>query len=76
MIDANSKKILITGSKGMVGEELRFRLLYDHEIHTLDLKDGQDLRDCDLDYDVDIISFSRKEWCQKKSYAPKRILGT
>ena len=53
--DIHSKKILITGSRGMVGEELRIRLLYDHEIHTLDLLDGQDLRTCDLDYDVDVI---------------------
>ena len=62
MIDANSKKILITGSKGMVGEELRIRLLYSHEIHTLDLKDGQDLRDCDLNYDVDIIFHLAREY--------------
>ena len=53
--DIHSKKVLITGSSGMVGSELRMRLLYDHEVHTLDLKDGQDLRDCDLNYDVDII---------------------
>ena len=53
--DIHSKKVLITGSSGMVGSELRMRLLYKHEIYTLDIKDGQDLRDCDLDYDVDII---------------------
>ena len=53
--DIHSKKVLITVSSGMVGSELRMRLLYKHEIYTLDIKDGQDLRDCDLDYDVDII---------------------
>ena len=47
--------ILITGSKGFIGSHLVKYLSDTHNIQTLDIKDGQDLITCPLDYDVDCV---------------------
>lgn len=46
--------ILITGSKGFIGSKLLQKLEYP-VVHTIDLKNGQNLLTCDLPEDVDVI---------------------
>jgi nucleoside-diphosphate-sugar epimerase len=48
--------ILLTGHRGFIGSNLLPILEEaDHKVYTIDLKDGQDLNDCNLDYDVDMV---------------------
>ena len=49
--------ILLTGHRGFIGSNLLPVLSNDpsiDKIYTIDKKDGQDLLDCKLDYDVDL----------------------
>ena len=48
-------KILLTGHKGMVGTELYTALTKDHRVIGIDLKDGNNLLDCSLDFEVDLV---------------------
>ena len=48
-------KILLTGSEGFVGKNLQSFLKDEHQIFCLDKKLGNDLINCDLDYDVDLV---------------------
>ena len=48
-------RILLTGHKGMVGTELYTALTKDHRVIGIDLKDGNNLLDCSLDFDVDLV---------------------
>tara|TARA_B100000941_G_C28481664_1_gene542521 strand:+ start:99 stop:866 length:768 start_codon:yes stop_codon:yes gene_type:complete len=50
--------ILLTGHRGFIGSNLLPVLSNDpsiDKIYTIDKKDGQDLLDCKLDYDVDLV---------------------
>ena len=50
--------ILLTGHKGFIGSNLLQVLSNDtsiDKIYTIDKKDGQDLLDCKLDHDVDLV---------------------
>jgi len=74
-------KILITGSSGMVGQELQNHL-FNHDVKTIDLLDGQDLRNCNLDYDVDVIfhlagkSGVRKSIDNPKEYFEHNVMAS
>ena len=48
-------KILLTGSEGFIGQHLKSFLKYKHQLICLDKKTGNDLLNCDLDYDVDLV---------------------
>ena len=48
-------KILLTGSEGLIGSALKRYWYGMHSLQFLDLKLGQDLNTCELDYDVDIV---------------------
>ena len=48
-------KILLTGSEGFIGQNLQEFLKDRHQIICLDKKTGNDLINCDLDYDVDLV---------------------
>lgn len=48
-------KILLTGSEGLIGSALKRYWYGMHSLQFLDLKLGQDLNTCELDYDVDVI---------------------
>jgi len=50
-------KILLTGHKGLVGTSLYPALTKsgEHRVIGIDLKDGNNLLDCSLDYDVDLV---------------------
>ena len=46
--------ILLTGHKGFIGSNLLPRLK-DHQVTTIDLLDGEDLRNCDLPENIDCL---------------------
>src|SRR6056300_224119 len=48
-------KILLTGSEGFIGQNLQSFLKDEHQLICLDKKLGNDLINCDLDYDVDLV---------------------
>jgi len=48
-------KILLTGSEGFIGKNLQSFLKDEHQLICLDKKTGNDLINCDLDYDVDLV---------------------
>ena len=48
-------KILLTGSEGFIGQHLKSFLQDKHQLICLDKKTGNDLLNCDLDYDVDLV---------------------
>jgi nucleoside-diphosphate-sugar epimerase len=48
-------KILLTGSEGFIGKNLQFFLKDENQLICLDKKLGNDLINCDLDYDVDLV---------------------
>ena len=48
-------KILLTGSEGFIGQHLKSFLKDKHQLICLDKKTGNDLLNCDLDYDVDLV---------------------
>jgi len=48
-------KILLTGSEGFIGKNLQSFLKDEHQLICLDKKLGNDLINCDLDYDVDLV---------------------
>ena len=48
-------KILLTGSEGFIGKNLTAYLKDKHQIIPLDKINGEDLINCNLDYDVDIV---------------------
>ena len=48
-------KILLTGSEGFIGKNLQSFLKDQHQLICLDKKLGNDLINCDLDYDVDLV---------------------
>jgi len=47
--------ILLTGSEGFIGKNLQSFLKDEHQLICIDKKLGNDLINCDLDYDVDLI---------------------
>ena len=47
--------ILLTGSEGFIGQHLKSFLQDKHQLICLDKKTGNDLLNCDLDYDVDLV---------------------
>ena len=47
--------ILLTGSEGFIGQHLQSFLKDKHQLICLDKKTGNDLLNCDLDYDVDLV---------------------
>jgi len=52
----NNMRILLTGHKGFIGSELWKQLRYDgHTVYGIDLKEGQDVLTCDLNYEVDVV---------------------
>lgn len=48
-------KILLTGHKGFIGRHLHSRLAKKHTVYGLDSLEGNNLLDCDLNYDVDLV---------------------
>ena len=48
-------KILLTGSEGFIGQNLQSFLKDEHQLICLDKKLGNDLINCNLDYDVDLV---------------------
>lgn len=48
-------KILLTGHKGFIGKYLHAKLAKKHTVFGLDSIEGNNLLDCDLDYDVDVV---------------------
>jgi UDP-glucuronate 4-epimerase len=48
-------KILLTGSEGFIGKNLQSFLKDEHQLICIDKKIGNDLINCDLDYDVDLV---------------------
>lgn len=48
-------KIIITGHNGFVGSKLYDRLKTNHEVIGLDIKNGNNLLDCTLDYEVNLV---------------------
>jgi len=48
-------KILLTGSEGFIGQNLKTYLQDRHQLICLDKKTGNDLVTCNLDYDVDVV---------------------
>ena len=48
-------KILLTGSEGFVGKNLQSFLKDENQLICLDKKLGNDLINCDLDYNVDLV---------------------
>ena len=46
--------ILLTGHKGFIGSNL-LPMLKDHQVTTIDLLDGEDLRSCNLPEDIDCV---------------------
>src|SRR5210317_401449 len=48
-------KILLTGSEGFIGQNLQKFLKDTHQLICIDKKLGNDLINCDLDYDVDLV---------------------
>ena len=48
-------KILLTGSEGFIGKNLTAYLKDKHQIIPLDKINGEDLINCNLDYDVDMV---------------------
>jgi len=48
-------KILLTGSEGFIGQNLQKFLKDTHQLICLDKKTGNDLINCDLDYNVDLV---------------------
>jgi len=48
-------KILLTGSEGFIGKNLQSFLKDEHQLICLDKKTGNDLINCNLDYDVDLV---------------------
>jgi len=48
-------KILLTGSEGFIGKNLQSFLKDQHQLICLDKKLGNDLVNCDLDYEVDLV---------------------
>ena len=48
-------KILLTGSEGFIGQHIQSFLKDKHNLICLDKKTGNDLLNCDLDYDVDLV---------------------
>ena len=48
-------KILLTGSEGFIGQNLQTFLKDKHQLICLDKKTGNDLINCELDYDVDLV---------------------
>ena len=48
-------KILLTGSEGFIGKNLQSFLKDEHQLICIDKKLGNDLINCDLDYDVDLV---------------------
>ena len=48
-------KILLTGSEGFIGQHLQSFLKDKYNLICLDKKTGNDLLNCDLDYDVDLV---------------------
>src|SRR5210317_1118508 len=47
--------ILLTGSEGFIGKNLQSFLKDEHQLICIDKKLGNDLINCNLDYDVDLI---------------------
>ena len=47
--------ILLTGSEGFIGQHIQSFLKDKHNLICLDKKTGNDLLNCDLDYDVDLV---------------------
>ena len=47
--------ILLTGSEGFIGQHLQSFLKDKYNLICLDKKTGNDLLNCDLDYDVDLV---------------------
>lgn len=48
-------RILITGHTGFIGSNLSKRLSNTHEVFGLDITEGQDILNCSLDFDVDLV---------------------
>ena len=48
-------KILLTGHKGFIGKYLHAKLAKEHTVFGLDSIEGNNLLDCKLDYDVDVV---------------------
>jgi len=48
-------KILLTGSEGFIGQNLKTYLQDRHQLICLDKKTGNNLVTCNLDYDVDVV---------------------
>lgn len=75
-------RILITGNTGFIGSNLTNRLSIDHEIFGLDINTGQDILDCILDFDVDLvihlagIGGVRESLADPKKYWNTNVEGT
>lgn len=49
-------KILITGSRGMIGSKLFKKVIFQYPfVDSIDLKDGQNLLTCELPDDIDVV---------------------
>ena len=48
-------KILLTGADGFIGSNLKEHLKDKHEVIGIDIKSGNDILTCDLNYDVDLV---------------------
>lgn len=75
-------RILITGHTGFIGSNLTNRLSDRHEIFGLDIKEGQDILTCLLDFDVDLvihlagIGGVRESLADPKKYWNTNVEGT
>jgi len=75
-------KILLTGSDGMIGSTLKKYWAGLHEVIGLDIKSGNDLLTCNLDYDVDIIvhlaamSGVRKSLANPQEYFDNNVVAS
>jgi len=75
-------KILLTGSDGMIGSTLKKFWAGVHEVISLDIKSGNDLLNCNLDYDVDVIvhlaamSGVRKSLANPQGYFDNNVVAS
>ena len=64
-------KILLTGGDGMLGTVLRKYWKGMHEIINLDKRSRNDLLNCDLNYDVDVVPHLAASSGRKVSKTPQ-----
>ena len=75
-------RILVTGHTGFIGSNLYKRLQKKYEVVGLDIKEGQDILNCSLDYQIDLVIHLagicgvRESLADPKKYWDTNVEGT